>query len=63
MANIRQQIVSVKKAAERLKCTRQNVMYLLAKGHLTGWQVNPKCWVVDVASIEKREQEREGGTP
>ena len=59
MSNTKHKIMSIKQAAERLKCTRQNVAYLLVKGRLTGWQVNGKCWVVDRSSVERYERERD----
>ena len=52
MTNIQHRILSVQQAAERIGCTRQNVLYLLAKKKLDGWQVNGKCWVVRAASVE-----------
>jgi excisionase family DNA binding protein len=58
MANAQKQILNVKAAAEVLGCTRQNVMYLLARGKLAGWQVNGRCWVVERASLEKLAAER-----
>jgi excisionase family DNA binding protein len=51
MSNKQHGILSVDQAAAKMGCTRQNVLYLLAKGKLDGWQVNGKCWVVRAASV------------
>jgi excisionase family DNA binding protein len=51
-------ITTVTKAAERLGCSRQNVLYLLAKGRLTGTLIGPRCWAVDVASVEAYKSKR-----
>ena len=53
MRNKQPQIVNVKRAAEIIGGTPRNVLYLIVKGKLTGQQINPKCWVVDLASIER----------
>jgi len=53
MRNKQPQIVNVRKAAEMLGCTERNVLYLLAKGELTGEQINRKCRVVYLDSIER----------
>jgi hypothetical protein len=58
MAKRVQQITTVTKAAEHLGCTRQNVLYLLAKGRLTGTLIGPRCWAVDVASVARYQRER-----
>jgi hypothetical protein len=42
-----------------LGCSRQNVMYLLVHGRLKGWRVNPKCWVVEIDSIERYKAEKQ----
>ena len=52
------QIINVHKAAELLGCTERNVLYLLAKGELTGEQINRKCWAVEVSSIERYKKEK-----
>jgi excisionase family DNA binding protein len=59
MTSQRKQIESVNQAAERLGCTRQNVLYLLAKGRIDGWQINGKAWAVVVASVDKYRVERD----
>jgi hypothetical protein len=58
MTNKQLKHVNVIRAAEMLDCSRQNVMYLLAKGRLAGWQVNRKCWAVEVSSIEQYKKEK-----
>ena len=55
----RPQITTVTKAAETLGCSRQNVLYLLAKGRIDGWQINGKAWAVVVASVDKYRVERD----
>jgi hypothetical protein len=58
MRNKQPQIVNVKRAAEMIGCTERNILYLLAKGELAGWQVNRKCWAVEVASVERYKKEK-----
>jgi len=54
----KQAITTVTKAAEMLGCSRQNVLYLLAKRRIDGTLIGPKCWAVDVASLRRYAQEK-----
>ncbi len=46
--------INVKQAATRLGVTKQMVLKLIGQGRLQAEQVSPKCWLVQVSSIEAR---------
>lgn len=46
--------INVKQAATRLGVTKQRVLYLIGHGRLAAEQVSPKCWMVQIASVEAR---------
>jgi len=56
--NAQAKIISIARAAEILGCTKQNVSYLLVKGHIEGWQINSRCWAVVAASVRSYSERR-----